>query len=278
MNQITDNQKFINAIKYVYYNIDKPLTLDQVAKQVALSTASLKRLFLQITGQSAGRFIRKLRMELAFKRLHSTDESILETALEVGFENHASFSRCFKQLFGFPPHTARKKIHIINELESVELTEPTYVTLENIQIQGTTAQGTYWEASPTAWIQLAKTVHKKENVELDDEIRTYIGISHDNPHDDNVDHDKVRFTAGIFNASEEYEELQTTTIPGGKYAQFHYRGKLANLGMPFHYIYGAWNKQKNNLIDLAKPTFIIFDRFPHKFDDHQLIITVPLKK
>ncbi len=275
MNYTSNNPNFIKAITYIYKQIDKPLTLDQIAQHVGISTASLKRLFIDATEQSAGSFIRKLRMEHAFKSIHQKKNSILETALEVGFEDHAAFSRCFKNIFGYTPSIGRKKIHLVDELESIQLEEPTIVELDNIVVQAATAQGTYFQAAPEAWDQLEKQIDKAEID--DDSTATFIGIGHDNPHEQKIAHDQVRFSACIAHTEKKYPHLQTTTIVGGLYAQFHYHGKLINLGLAYHYIFGAWNNTNNNSIDHARPAFIIFDQFPSNFKKQNLIISVPIK-
>lgn len=64
------NQKsFIAAVKFIHNNIDQPIVLENIAKAINLSVSSLKRLFLEATNQSVGTFIRRMRMERAFRSL-----------------------------------------------------------------------------------------------------------------------------------------------------------------------------------------------------------------
>src|SRR6476620_438399 len=100
MGYINDNM-FAKAVRYIYDNIDKPIELEGVASNIGLSISSLKRLFEEAVNQSPGAFIRKLRMEMAFRSLKSRDESILEIALSYGFEDQSAFARRFKQTFGY---------------------------------------------------------------------------------------------------------------------------------------------------------------------------------
>ncbi len=275
MSYTSNNQNFIKAITYIYKQIDKPLTLNQIAQHVGISTASLKRLFIDATEQSAGSFIRKFRMEHAFKSLHQKESSILETALAVGFEDHAAFSRCFKNLFGYSPSISRDKKVLVDELESIQLEDPTIIELDSIVVQAATAQGTYFQAAPEAWDLLQKKIDVTEL--NDDSTATFIGIGHDNPHEQAVAHDQVRFSACIAHTEKKYSNLQSLTIEKGLYAQFHYHGKLINLGLAYHYIFGTWNNTNNDSINHTKPAFIIFDRFPSGFEKQNLIISVPIK-
>ena len=154
-----------------------------------------KQLFKEMMDQTPGAFIRRLRMELAFRSLQSRDESVLEVALATGFEDHSAFSRRFKIAFGYAPKAARQKINILSELECVVLEDPDIVELQDLEIQCVTEIGLYFESAPRAWEALKQKLNTDE---LSDEFSgLFIGIGHDNPHEGHVADDQVRFTAGI---------------------------------------------------------------------------------
>lgn len=269
-----DNKKtndFIKVIKFIYNQMDNPLTLELIAKNVGMSCSNLKRLFVEVTGRSAGSFIRCLKMEQAFRSLKDKDLSVLETALSSGFEDHSAFARAFKEYFGYSPTSARSKINIINELECVTLNDPSIVAIKTFKLQAITKQGLYFEAAPCAWEALEK--HLTDEELSDDFLGTFIGIGHDNPHDKGVREDNVRFSAGVTHAH--HLNINEITIEEGTYAKFDYTGKLNNLGLAYHYIYGAWNTKSNIKINNTKHAFIAFDAFPHELE-HKLAIYVPL--
>ena len=64
-------------------------------------------------GCTPSEFINRLRIDHAARLLRSTDKSVLETALECGFENQGYFHRCFKARFGTTPLAYRKKHHTL---------------------------------------------------------------------------------------------------------------------------------------------------------------------
>ena len=111
-----NSNNFIKAIKFIYQNIDEPITLELIAKNIGSSVSTLKRLFLDATGSSAGSFIRRLRMERAFRSLQNKEYSVLEIALSRGFEDHSAFTRSFKENFGYNPSLARTKMNIVTHL------------------------------------------------------------------------------------------------------------------------------------------------------------------
>ncbi|HEX4044741.1 MAG TPA: AraC family transcriptional regulator [Gammaproteobacteria bacterium] len=271
-----NNTNFVKAVRFIYANIDQPIKLEDIAKAVGISLSSLKRLFIEATHQTPGAFVRRMRMELAFRSLQNRNDSILEVALSAGFDDQSAFARCFKETFGYPPSEARKKLNIVNELDCVSLVEPDIVELTALPLQSVTEQGLYVEAAKKAWHVLNEKLTEDELT--DDFAGIFIGIGHDNPHEEGVAEDKVRFTAGVTLVERDLG-IGHLTLAGGQYARFHYTGKPINLGLAYHYIYGKWLaglvgsavKINNNI-----PAFIAFDGFPDGLKEQKLLIHVPL--
>ena len=193
--------------------------------------------------------------------------------MSYGFENQSAFSRRFKKIFGYTPSKAREKINIVNELESVELEEPDIINLEDISIQAVTETGLYFESAPKAWSKLKS---KLNDVELSDDFSgVFIGIGHDNPHMGIIPENKVRFSAGVSHTERDID-AEKILIAGGRYARFHYQGKINNLGLAYHYIFGQWASGSPIEIDESKFAFIIFANVPEGFESCKAVINVPL--
>lgn len=268
-----NNKNFGKAVRFIYDNIDQNINLQDVADSVGISLSSLKRMFLEIADQSPGAFIRRFRMEFAFRSLNSKKDSILAIALGAGFEDQSAFTRCFKEMFGYSPREARKKLNIVNELDSVTLDEPEIVELDQLNIQVITQQGLYFESAPKAWALLKEKLLPEE---LEDDFSgIYIGISRDNPHHGAISENQVRFSAGVTHIQRDLG-IEHMIIPAGKYAKFHYAGKLANLGLAYHYIFGKWSEHSFYKIDLEKLAFRMSDEFPNGLKEQKLAIYVPL--
>lgn len=268
-----NNEHFIKVIRFIYDHIDQPIMLEDLAELVGVSVSSLKRLFVDATGQSPGVFIRRLRMEFAFRSLQSKKDSILEIALSSGFEDQSAFARRFKETFGYSPRDARKKLNIVSELESISLNEPDIVELTDLPIQAVTEKGLYFEAAPKAWNMLKE---KLSPAELSDDFSgTFISIGHDNPHDGKVEEDQVRFSVGVALVERDLG-VGRIVLSRGRYARFHYFGKPNNLGLAYHYIYGKWSEISAIKIDNTKPAFMEFDCFPQAAKEVNILIHVPL--
>ena len=265
---------FIKAVSYIHQNIDDPaLKLEDIAAEIGTSTSSLKRLFEEFIEQSPGSFIRRLRMELAFRSIKSKNQSILETALSFGFEDHSAFSRRFKETFGYPPVQGREKINIVHELECITLEEPDIVELETLEIQCVTKKGLYFECAPQAWAALSQKLNALELT--DDFPGVFIGIGHDNPHEGSVTENQVRFSAGISLCNRDLG-IEKITLAPGHYARFRYAGKIWNIGLAYHYIYGKWLESSSYEVNTACPAFLSFDRLPDGKNKEKIIIHVPL--
>ncbi len=268
-----NSNNFIKTVKFIYQNIDNPISLELIAKNIGVSVSTLKRLFIDATGSSAGSFIRRLRMERAFRSLQNKEESVLEIALSSGFEDHSAFTRSFKENFGYSPSFVRSKISIVNELESVSLEEPEIIEIDAFKIQAVTKQGLYFEAAPLAWQTLKE--HLDETVLGDDFTGTFIAIGYDNPHDGEVAEDQVRFSAGVAHLESDLG-CDEIIIARGAYAKFNYIGKLNNMGLAYHYIYGAWLNKSAIKIDDKNPAFMVIDKFPDNFQEQNVSIYMPL--
>ena len=274
---------FIKAINFIYQNIDEPIQLDDVAKAAGLSLSSLKRLFVEITNKSTGSFIRHLRMELAFRSLQNKSESVLEIALDSGFENHSAFSRCFKKMFGYSPIFVKKRLNILGDVNCVVQQKPEIMEIKHIQLQAVTKQGVNFNVADEAWCTLQE---KLDEHELHDDFSgTFVGVPHEQLLPAKGASEQIRFSAGVTFLDRDLG-IERIAIPGGTYAKFYYSGKPTTLGLAYHYIYpvyviaplyNSWLDSAKIKINDAAPAFIVFDKFPDGLQDQNFAIYIPLR-
>lgn len=91
----------------VALDLHAPLTLDQVAQQVAWSPFDLTRVFKRHTGLPVHRYRRQLRLRTAYNRLVEGDERIIDISHDLGFASHSHFTEAFRGEFGTPPRAVR---------------------------------------------------------------------------------------------------------------------------------------------------------------------------
>lgn len=87
------------------------LSLQEVADCVGFSQDYFNRLFVAQTGFTVMSYVTYLRLKEAKLLLRNSDKSILDIALEVGYESHEAFARVFKKHFGKTPSEFRKEMH-----------------------------------------------------------------------------------------------------------------------------------------------------------------------
>jgi AraC-like DNA-binding protein/mannose-6-phosphate isomerase-like protein (cupin superfamily) len=97
------------AIDYMSKHIDKPLTLEEVARQVNFSTSHFSSLFKKKTGHAPMEYFNHLKIQKACQYLLFTGLRIKEVAQGLGFEDPYYFSRLFTKVMGVSPALYREK-------------------------------------------------------------------------------------------------------------------------------------------------------------------------
>ncbi|MDA0962793.1 MAG: GlxA family transcriptional regulator [Proteobacteria bacterium] len=91
------------ALQIMDNNIEDPMTPDEIADLVGLSTRQLERLFQQNLQTSPKRHYMTMRLEKARDLLRQTTLSITDVATACGFKTVSHFSRSYARAFGLPP-------------------------------------------------------------------------------------------------------------------------------------------------------------------------------
>ena len=92
------------VLEYINENLyNSALYITMVANHFNISAPTLQKLVKQCTSQTFLDYVEKCRMERACELLSNSNESVSSIAHSCGFSNAATFSRCFKRRYGFPP-------------------------------------------------------------------------------------------------------------------------------------------------------------------------------
>lgn len=103
----TSNHAIIAAIEFIDDNLDKRLTLDQVANRAYLSDYYFSKLFKKETKLSFSVYLNARKVQRAMFLLKDTDMTIQDISNDLGFTRLSYFSQTFKKYTGFTPSKFR---------------------------------------------------------------------------------------------------------------------------------------------------------------------------
>ena len=97
------------AIAAMHREPGEPWSVASLAAYVGMSRSAFAARFSDLVGESPLAYLTTWRMALAQDRLATTDVTVLELALSLGYTSEASFSRAFSREVGRPPSRCRAR-------------------------------------------------------------------------------------------------------------------------------------------------------------------------
>ena len=277
------------VLRHIDRHLDENLTLEGLAEIAKISNYHFHRIFKAYMGISLGRYIKNKRLEKGMSQLAYTKSKTINIALSSGYDSHAAFTKAFNKEIGMSPKEFRermkdKKGNMMTYLKNEKVEFLKFVDQEDTPILYLRKTGNYHVSASEAW----QTLHQILNeVKIEQTPGHYIGISHDNPHDEDIEEKDLRFDACVaLNSKISFHKeeliklgLAEGSIAGGRYAVFHHAGPFESLGESFHYIYGSWIYTQDQKLRHANP-FILM---PYVFDksrkpvEQEADIYIPVK-
>jgi len=98
------------AIRIMEAHIDEPISIVNVAEQLAMSSRRLEKLFQQHLQCSPGAYYLRLRLQRARKYVTDTLLSMQEIAIRTGFNSLSAFSRSYKKHYQSAPSDYRAEV------------------------------------------------------------------------------------------------------------------------------------------------------------------------
>jgi AraC-like DNA-binding protein len=96
------------ALALMHGNPDRAWTVDELAREVALSRSALAERFTLLVGESPMQYLTRWRLARAAQMLRAGREPIARVAERSGYDSEAAFSRAFKREFSMPPGAWRR--------------------------------------------------------------------------------------------------------------------------------------------------------------------------
>jgi AraC-like DNA-binding protein len=96
------------ALRLMHEDPIRDWTVDELAREVAISRSVLAQRFTTLVGEAPMRYLAGWRMQVAKQMMRDGEVNIQDVATRVGYESEAAFSRAFKRATGSPPAAWRR--------------------------------------------------------------------------------------------------------------------------------------------------------------------------
>jgi AraC-like DNA-binding protein len=103
------NRRMLRARDAMDRRFAEPLCIPRLARIAELSQAHFIRTFRATFDETPHRYLQRRRVERAMFLLRSTDRSVTDVCLDVGFNSLGTFSRTFQAIVGESPIAFRQR-------------------------------------------------------------------------------------------------------------------------------------------------------------------------
>jgi AraC family transcriptional regulator len=302
-------QSRINRVlDYIERNLDRDLSLPELADQAYFSPYHFLRIFHSHTGERPFEYLQRLRLEKAAVLLSSRpDRRILDIAMDCGFSNAPAFSRAFKQKFDTSPSDWRRQHPSISNFSTVgsnahqdDSSWTPYIEyhqgaqiwrmkkgdeerrvdvrdMPSMELAYMRYTGPYQgdgRLFQRLWNQAYSAAGARD---LIDGQNTFLSIYHDNP--DLTDDAKLRVTLAISIAKEFAGDdvLSTMHLKGGKTAMARFRLNSGEYQDAWNWVYRHWLPVSGYFPD-DRPSFELYPPEEQKSEDgrYPVVICIPV--
>jgi transcriptional regulator GlxA family with amidase domain len=108
--QAADRKTIRDMQSWIVENIRRDLSIHALAGRAAMSPRHFGRVFSREIGTTPARFVERVRVETAVRRLEESDDTIDQIAMQCGFGSADSMRRSFVRAFRATPSELRGKI------------------------------------------------------------------------------------------------------------------------------------------------------------------------
>lgn len=99
----SEREKILEAKRVMDASIDKPFTIKELSRKVAMNECYLKKGFKTLTGKTINEYQQDLRINKAKELLQLQGQTVSEVASSLGYSSISHFSTAFKKATGLKP-------------------------------------------------------------------------------------------------------------------------------------------------------------------------------
>ncbi len=276
------------AINYIYANLDKNLSVEEIAAQGYFSKYHFNRVFKGSVGENIYSFIKRMKLErAAFMLKTAPHKSITDIAVEAGYSS-SNFASAFRQYFGVSASAFRREQQmplkdsfsiVIQHIQNLKKNEHIFKELDKkiklkriaeLNLSYKRVICNYTRDLETAWCSFCTELEEKQLLK---ENTCFIGISYDDPLL-TVDEDRCIYDMCV--ALEETAGYDEHNIKEGLYACYAFQDEAAKLILTFNEIFSLWLPFCRYELE-DKPTLEIYRSGIDEDGKISLEICIPIK-
>jgi AraC family transcriptional regulator len=275
-------KKRINiVIDFIGDHLDDNLTLETLSQVACFSKYHFHRLFSRHTGLSVGQYIKWLRLKRAAHQLivHK-DKTIINIAIDAGFQSNESFTRAFKQSCGENPTDFRRKCswHTF-DLPPYLLLKTTDLTMLKVEIKTLPARRLAMISHYGDPKKIAQSVQKliawakQQPVNLKPKPGQAFGFGYGDPKEVRPEEYRFDLALTVPQRLELGPPVTENYLPEGRYAIIAHKGSRDNINEKIYWLYRNWlPESKEELGDL--PCIFCYYNFEHEVSQTELITEI----
>lgn len=120
--------RIITAVERLVREYDRPLRVEQMARDVHMSVSGFHHHFKAVTALSPVQFQKRLRLLEARRLLLNREVDVTRAGARVGYDSPSQFSREYRRLFGVSPRQDVARWHVAGSLTEFPISLPVHST------------------------------------------------------------------------------------------------------------------------------------------------------
>jgi AraC family transcriptional regulator len=266
------HQQLNKVISFIGEHLDEEISLESLSDVFGISKFHFHRLFTAFTGLSLQKYIRWLRLKRsAHQLIIDKDQSIINIAINAGFESHA-----FKKACGCSPNQFRRGINWSYwELSPYCLPKPgkTNMNVDIKNINKIRLAVIEHRGDPTF---IAESVNKlvswakSQSVSLKPKPGESFAIAYDDPSTTPASEFRLDLGIKVPENLKLDENIIEKYLPAGRYATAMHKGSRVNIGDTVYSLYREWLPSAGEQLgDL--PCVFCYYNFEHEVAETELL-------
>ena len=251
------NEHIQKAAYHIERHLDDTLDVGVLSQVAGYSHFHFCRIFKLQMGESVMSYTTRLRLQRASREVILGKKSMIEIALDAGYQTPTGFLKAFKKRFGTTPSAYKMSTEVHqNRYMEMNMENVTIVERPESYVVFTRETGEYDKSSDIAWKRLSQEMNTlgekfKSNppsmeMHLGQGNGEAIGICHDDPQV--TAEENLRYDAALAWGKAEVDELakygfETKSVAGGKYAMTTYKGSYVEAEKAWYGLYSWIEKQ-----------------------------------